>query len=227
VLLSFFYPLLLRINLFFILKKPIFVFKAKILKVELFLTTQLEEDFSFKQRKNTRTMLIKGIEEALNNQILLESESSQTYLAMACWAETNGFDGTSGFMYAHSDEERGHMLKIVKYINERGSRAIIPELPQPKDDYKTLLEVFENLLEHEVAVTNSINELVFKTLEAKDYTTHNFLQWYVSEQTEEEALARSILDKLKMIGNDKGGMYLFDRDVESIQVTSAASLQAK
>ena len=78
-----------------------------------------------------------------------------------------------------------------------------------------------------MAVTNSINELVFKTLEAKDYTTHNFLQWYVSEQTEEEALARSILDKLKMIGNDKGGMYLFDRDVESIQVTSAASLQAK
>jgi len=172
-------------------------------------------------------MLSKEIEQALNNQILLESESSQIYLAMACWAETNGFDGTSGFMYVHSDEERGHMLKIVKYINERGSHAIIPELPQPKHDYESLLEVFENLLEHEVAVTNSINELVYKTLEARDYTTHNFLQWYVSEQTEEEALARTILDKLKMIGSDKGGLYLFDRDVESIQVTTAASLTAQ
>lgn len=170
-------------------------------------------------------MLSEKIEAALNNQILLEAQSSQFYLAMACWAETHGFDGTGGFMYAHSDEERTHMLKIVKFVNERGSTAIIPALPQPKNEYSSLLEIFENLLEHEVAVTNSINELVFLCLEARDYTTHNFLQWYVSEQTEEEALARTILDKLKMIGSDKGGLYLFDRDVENIKVTSAASDQ--
>jgi len=167
-------------------------------------------------------MLSKEIEQALNNQILLESESSQIYLAMACWAETNGFDGTSGFMYVHSDEERGHMLKIVKYINERGSHAIIPELPQPKHDYESLLEVFENLLEHEVAVTNSINELVYKTLEARDYTTHNFLQWYVSEQLEEEALAKTIIDKIKLMGDDKSTWYHFDRDIMGLTVTSAA-----
>lgn len=170
-------------------------------------------------------MLSEKIEAALNNQILLEAQSSQFYLAMACWAETHGFDGTGGFMYAHSDEERTHMLKIVKFVNERGSTAIIPALTQPKNEYSSLLEIFENLLEHEVAVTNSINELVFLCLEARDYTTHNFLQWYVSEQTEEEALARTILDKLKMIGSDKGGLYLFDRDVENIKVTSAASDQ--
>lgn len=168
-------------------------------------------------------MLSNEIENALNNQISLEAQSSQYYLAMACWAETNGFDGTAGFMYAHSDEERTHMLKIVKFVNERGGNAIIPALPKPKSDYKSLLEIFENLLEHEVGVTNSINELVYMCLEARDYTTHNFLQWYVAEQTEEEALARTILDKLKMIGNDKGGLYLFDRDVEGIKVTSAAS----
>jgi ferritin len=171
-------------------------------------------------------MLSKEIEKALNTQILLEAESSQFYLAMACWAETHGFDGTGGFMYRHSDEERTHMLKIVKYVNERGGRAVIPALQQPKPDYDSLLEIFENLLEHEVAVTNSINELVYMCLESRDYTTHNFLQWYVAEQIEEEALARTILDKLKMIGNDKGGLYLFDRDVESITVTSAASDQA-
>jgi ferritin len=171
-------------------------------------------------------MLSKDIEKALNKQILLEAESSQFYLAMACWAETNGYDGTSGFMYRHSDEERTHMLKIVKYINERGGKAIVPALPKPKADYKSLLEIFENLLEHEVQVTNSINELVYMCLESRDYTTHNFLQWYVAEQIEEEALARTILDKLKMIGNDKGGLYLFDRDVEGIKVTSAASDQA-
>ncbi|MGB0404048.1 MAG: ferritin [Salibacteraceae bacterium] len=170
-------------------------------------------------------MLSEKIEAALNNQILLEAQSSQFYLAMACWAETNGFDGTSGFMYAHSDEERQHMLKIVKYVNERGSTSVIPALPKPKSEYSSLLEIFENLLEHEVAVTNSINEMVFLCLEARDYTTHNFLQWYVNEQTEEEALARTILDKLKMIGSDKGGLYLFDRDVENFTVTSAASNQ--
>ena len=165
-------------------------------------------------------MLSKDIEKALNNQILLEAESSQFYLAMACWAETNGFDGTSGFMYKHSDEERTHMLKIVKYINERGGKAIIPALPQPKSDYKSPLEIFENLLEHEVAVTNSINELVFMCLESRDYTTHNFLQWYVAEQIEEEALAKTIMDKLSMIGEDKGGLYLFDRDIESISIST-------
>lgn len=168
-------------------------------------------------------MLSKKLEKALNNQILLEAESSQYYLAMACWAETNGFDGTAGFMYKHSDEERTHMLKIVKFVNERGGKSVVPALHKPKSDYDSLQEVFENLLEHEVGVTNSINELVFMCLEERDYTTHNFLQWYVAEQMEEEALARTILDKLKMIGNDKGGLYLFDRDVEGITVTSAAS----
>ena len=77
--------------------------------------------------------------------------------------------------------------------------------------------IFSTLLEHETKVTASINGVVDLCLQRKDYTTHNFMQWYVAEQIEEEALARNILDKLALIGQDKGGLYLFDRDLEQLQ----------
>ena len=155
------------------------------------------------------------VEEALNDQIKKEASSSQFYLAMASWAEGNGLNGTAKFLYKHSDEERFHMLKLVKFINERGGTSIIPGLETPPKEFKTLENVFHLLLEHELGVTESINNLVDICLQEKDYTTHNFIQWYVSEQLEEEALARTILDKIKLIGNDKGGLYLLDRDLET------------
>tara|TARA_B110000459_G_scaffold12648_1_gene12541 strand:+ start:6042 stop:6563 length:522 start_codon:yes stop_codon:yes gene_type:complete len=157
----------------------------------------------------------KRVEAALNDQIKKEASSSQFYLAMASWAESNGLNGTASFMYTHSDEERFHMLKLVKFVNERGGRAEIPQLEQPPQEYKNLKNVFESLLAHEIGVTESINNLVDICLQEKDYTTHNFVQWYVSEQLEEEALARTILDKLNLIGSDSGGMYMFDRDMEN------------
>jgi len=159
-------------------------------------------------------MLNEKVEAALNDQIKKEAESSQFYLAMASWAETEGLNGTASFLYEHSDEERFHMLKLVKFVNERGGHAIIPALSQPPINFDNIQNIFQNLLNHEVAVTQSINEVVHICLQEKDYTTHNFMQWYVSEQIEEEGLARTIMDKLNMIGNDKGGLYLFDRDME-------------
>jgi ferritin len=171
--------------------------------------------------------MLKGkIEDALNAQIKTEAESSQIYLAMASWAETEGLGGSAQFLYKHSDEERMHMLKIVQYVNERGGKAIVPELSKPDMDYKSLTNLFQTLLNHEVAVSAEINNLVDVCLNEKDYTTHNFMQWYVAEQIEEEALARTIMDKLKMIGEDKGGLYLFDRDIESISVTTTNPQQA-
>ena len=164
-------------------------------------------------------MLKEKIEAALNKQIKIEAESSQIYLAMASWAETQGMGGTAQFLYKHSDEERMHMLKLVQYVNERGGKALIPQLSQPKKTYKSLPDLFQTLLSHEVMVSGDINNLVDICLQEKDYTTHNFMQWYVAEQIEEEALARTIMDKLNMIGSDKGGLYLFDRDVEGISVT--------
>jgi ferritin len=133
-------------------------------------------------------MLSTKIQTALNEQIALEGNSSQYYLAMASWAEGNGLNGTAKFMYTHSDEERFHMLKLVKFVNERGGKALIPAISQPPKEFKDLENVFSLLLEHEIAVTESINNLVGLCLDERDYTTHNFIQWYVAEQLEEEAL---------------------------------------
>ncbi len=162
-------------------------------------------------------MLKPIIEKALNKQIELEASSSQYYLSMASWTESQGLSGTSSFLYQHSDEERMHMLKLVKFINERGGTAIIPALTKPPTTFKSLKQVFESLLEHELNVTDSINNIVGLCLDEKDFTTHNFMQWYVAEQLEEEALARNTIDKLNMIGTDKGGLYLFDRDLLKVE----------
>ena len=172
-------------------------------------------------------MLSKNIETALNNQIRIEAESSQIYLSMACWAEVHGLEGIAQFMYAQSDEERAHMLKLIKYVNERGGRAQITDLKGPKATYDTFQGMFEELYKHEIFVSDSINELVHITFSEKDYATHNFLQWYVAEQIEEEATAKSILDKINLIGDDKGGLYLFDRDIQQVAVANAAVATTK
>jgi ferritin len=161
-------------------------------------------------------MLSPIIETALNQQVVLEAESSQIYLAMASWAEVQGYEGISNFLYTHSDEERTHMLKLVKFINERGGHGIIPLLTQPPVKYEGIRPLFQMVLDHEIHVSSEINKLVDICLNEKDYTTHNFLQWYVSEQIEEEALARKVIDKLRLIGDDKAGHYMFDRDLASI-----------
>lgn len=157
----------------------------------------------------------KRVEEALNDQIGKEAFSSQLYLAMASWAECQGLNGISQFLYSHSDEERFHMLKLVKFVNERGGKADISGIVAPPSSFDSVANVFEQLLAHELGVTDSINNLVDVCLQEKDYTTHNFVQWFVSEQLEEEALARTIVDKVNMIGSDKAGLYLFDRDLEN------------
>ena len=161
-------------------------------------------------------MLSKTMQEALNQQVLMEAQSSQAYLAMASWAEIQpGLKGVTDFFFKHSDEERMHMLKLIHYINERGGFAIIPALAQPALTFVSLKSAFDELLKHELAVSSSINNLVDIALSEKDYATHNFLQWYVIEQMEEEKLARECNDKLEMIGDDKSGLYLFDRDIIS------------
>ena len=129
-------------------------------------------------------MLTEKMEKALNDQIRVEAESSQVYLSMASWAEVKGLEGISQFMYKHSDEERMHMLKLVKYVNERGGHAHISELKAPETEFGTFQKLFQDLYDHEIFVSQSINELVHVALEEKDYATHNFLQWYVAEQIE-------------------------------------------
>lgn len=159
-------------------------------------------------------MVSKPIQEALNKQVQMEAESSQAYLAMASWAEIQpGLQGVTEFFYKQSDEERIHMLKLIRFINERGGFAVIPALEQPMVTFQSLRRVFEEFLKHELKVSDSINDLVHLSLNEKDYATHNFLQWYVNEQIEEERTARTLNDKLDLIGDDRSGLYLFDRDI--------------
>jgi ferritin len=163
-------------------------------------------------------MLKKKVEDICNRQVEREGYSSNLYLAMASWAETNGFAGVAQWLYIQSDEERIHMLKFIKYINERGGKAIMPAMKKPPVDYKGVEDLFKDVLKHEEFVTASINEIVALTLAEKDFNTNNFVQWFVTEQVEEEASVRTILDKLHLVG--KNNMYQFDRDISGLRASS-------
>ncbi len=169
-------------------------------------------------------MLNKKIEDICNRQIEREGYSSNLYLAMAVWAETNGYAGIALWLYAQAEEERIHMLKFIKYVNERGGKAVIPTFKQPAAEYKNVEDVFTEVLKHEHFITASINEIVDLTLKEKDFNTHNFLQWFVMEQVEEEGSVKTILDKVKLVG--KTNMYEFDRDILSLRRTSGAAASA-
>jgi len=162
-------------------------------------------------------MLNKKIEKALNNQLKMEAEASNYYLSIASWAETIGMNGIAEFFFQQSEEERIHMLRLVRFINERGGKSIIPATEKPEDNFKSITNVFNVFLEHELAVTKMVNNVVDLCHKERDYPTLNFMQWYVSEQIEEEALVRTIIDKLKMIGEEKSGLYMFDRDLNTIK----------
>ncbi len=168
-------------------------------------------------------MLNKKVERILNEQVEKEGYSSALYLAMASWAEVNGMAGVADWLYAQSDEERMHMLKFVKYINERGGKAIIPAFKQPGKDYTSVKKLFEEVLKHEQYISASINEIVAVCIAEKDFTTHNWVQWFVNEQIEEEANATKILDKLNLLG-DKN-LYLFDRDIMSLRTPEPSSAE--
>ena len=164
-------------------------------------------------------MLKKKIEDICNSQVEREGFSSNLYLAMASWAENSGFSGVAQWLYSQAAEERLHMLKFIKYINERGGKAVMPAFKKPTDDYKSIEDLFKEVLKHEEFITSSINEIVSLTLDEKDFNTHNFLQWFVMEQVEEEASVRTILDKVRLVG--KNNMYQFDRDIMSLRAPSA------
>jgi len=155
-------------------------------------------------------------ENALNEQIKKEEYSSRLYLAMASWCEANGFPGAAVFLYQHAEEERMHMLKMIHFVNDRNAHAKLLDIEAPQLDYNSLLEIFTEILVHEKYITESINNLYQVAVEEKDYTTANFLQWYITEQVEEESLFSTILDRIKLVGNDKAGMFHIDKELEGM-----------
>lgn len=165
------------------------------------------------------------VETALNEQIQKEEYSSRLYLAMAIWSEVNGFPGASAFLYEHVDEERMHMMKLVRFVNDRGGKTQLMDVEVPPREYKSILDIFTQIKEHEMFITESINKLYGVTVDEKDYTTGNFLQWYITEQIEEESLFNTILDKIKLAGTDKSGMFHIDKELEGMTTGSAPAAE--
>ncbi len=156
-------------------------------------------------------MLTKKLAEICNRQIEREGYSSNLYLAMASWAESEGLPGIAAWLYAQSEEERDHMLRFIKYVNERGSKAEIPAFDKPPVSYPGVAELFDEVLKHEKFISASINEVLEVAMGEKDYATVNWIQWFVEEQVEEESSVQAVIDKLKLAGSK--GLYMLDRDI--------------
>ncbi len=169
-----------------------------------------------RQQVTAKRSLTQETEDLLNKQIAMEASSSAAYLSMASWCEMTGYENSAQFLYMHSDEERGHMLKLFHYVNEAGGHSLQPEITGIKHNYNSLREVFETILEHEIAVTNSINEIVNHCYQIKDFTTMNFLNWFVEEQREEETIARRAVELFDLIGEDGVGLWTIDKAILSL-----------
>ncbi len=167
-------------------------------------------------------MLSKSMTERLNQQINLEFYSSNLYLQMAAWADNQGLEGCAAFLKAHANEEMQHMQKLFDYILETGALPVLGAIEAPKVEYQNIREIFEITLAHEKEITSAINDLVATAWENKDFSTFNFLQWYVAEQHEEENLFQGIVDKFDLLGNDPKNLFFIDREVAKLANSSSS-----
>ena len=164
--------------------------------------------------------LTEETEKLLNQQILMEGKSSAYYLSMASWCEMRGYNNSAEFLYRHSDEERMHMLKLFRYINEAGGHALQPDFTGIQHHFNSLREIFELILEHEIVVTRSINDIVDHCFSIKDFATFSFLQWYVTEQREEETIARRAVELFDIIGEDGIGLWTIDQEIGNLEAAA-------
>lgn len=156
------------------------------------------------------------MERMLNTQMTREAYQAQVYLSYASWAEVNSFTGIATFLYGHMNEEREHMFKFLKYINDRGGSAKIEAIPAAPVNPANLGECLKNILQHEIDNSREIDKIVNLAHEEKDWATFNFGQYFVKEQIEEESLINALLDKYKLASDkisNNTSLYEFDRDV--------------
>lgn len=168
-----------------------------------------------------KSVVQENILNLLNKQIKLEAQASASYLAMAAWCSQNNFHNSGKFFFEQSDEERAHMMKIFHFVNDMGGNAVSPEVASPRSDFSSLREIFELALENEIAVTESIHQLVSACRKCDDYATENFLQWFVTEQIEEEAVVRNILDYFEMIGEEPMALLMIDERIKKASETAS------
>lgn len=167
-------------------------------------------------------MLTPSMTDRLNHQINLEQFSSNLYLQMSAWCDHQGYTGSAAFLREHAMEELKHMYKLFDYVCETGAPAALGSIPAPPITFASLGEVFKMTYEHELKITGAINKLVSFALAEEDFSTFQFLQWYVSEQHEEEHLFKSILDKIAVIGLDGKGIYFLDKEIRKLAGQTSA-----
>ncbi len=158
-------------------------------------------------------MIEKKIETALNAQLNLELRSAYAYLAMSAYCEAESLPGFAHWLRVQSKEEVDHAMKFYNFIMDRGGRVALSELGTPKNDFRSPVEVFEESLDNERAVSRAINELYSLTTRTGDYATQAFLNWFVTEQVEEEKTVDGIIDDLKRVGQSGEALYLLDKDL--------------
>jgi ferritin len=159
-------------------------------------------------------MLDKQIQEAINRQLNAELYSAYLYYSMAAWFESKSLGGFAHWMRVQALEEATHVQKFYGYVNERGGRVELTAIDAPPIEWDSPLVVFEQVYEHECHVTGLINDLMDKAVAASDHASVAFLQWFVSEQVEEEATADDVLQKLKLVEKTEGGLFLLDQEMD-------------
>jgi ferritin len=158
-------------------------------------------------------MLPEKMENALNGQLNAELYSAYLYLSMNAYFKSVNLDGFANWMYYQAQEEVTHAMKFYDFINSRGGRVKLSQIDAPATEWNSPLAVFEATLEHEQKVTGLINDLVELALEEHDHATNIFLQWFVSEQVEEEESVGGVLEQLRLMGEAKGGLFMIDREL--------------
>ncbi len=159
-------------------------------------------------------MLNKRLEQELNKQINAEMYSAYLYLSMSAYLTSKNLQGFANWMKIQFEEEQSHAMKLYQYILDRGGKVVLEKIDNPKIEWKNVIEVFEDALAHEQKVTSLINNLVNISYEEKDHASVNELQWFVTEQVEEEANVNDILDQLRMIDGKGSGLFMLDRELK-------------
>ena len=158
-------------------------------------------------------MLSERMVATLNKQINREIYSAYLYLSMSAYSTFKGLKGFANWFMVQYQEEMTHVVKIYDYINDQGSRVKLTAVEQPPTEFGSPLEMFEKTLEHEKFVTRCINDLVNIAIKEKDHATRIFLQWFVTEQIEEEANDNEIIAKLKLVGKEGNGLFMIDKEL--------------
>lgn len=166
-------------------------------------------------------MLSQKIQDALNAQINLELSSSYHYLAMAAHFESVSLPGMANWMKVQSEEERLHAMKLFDHMCDRNGTVVLQPIEEPRRDFDAPLSVFQAALDNERKVTQAINSLYALAQQESDYPSQVLLQWFITEQVEEEKTAQQAIDQLKMAGKDPSALLMLD---QQFGARTAASL---